>query len=175
MSSGQAPVDLNGKPALSAYDPTGHQIVAIEAVGITTDSTTGIAHGTLNVNASMNASSLSINDPTVTTQKMSVDASGNASVKVGTNFSATATLSNVASSASTTQILAANSSRRGMMIYNDSTSVLYLSFAATASTSSYSLQLAANSFYEMPVPIYTGVISGIWASANGFTRVTELI
>ena len=87
--------------------------------------------------------------------------------------SVTATLSNVSSSATNVTILAANSARLLAMVQNDSTQILYLKFGATASTSSYTVQMPANSYYEIPYP-YTGIIDGIWASANGNARVTEL-
>lgn len=87
----------------------------------------------------------------------------------------TATLSNVSSSASSVTILAANTARLQAMIFNDSTSVLYLKFGTTASSSSYTVQLASNAYYELNIPnVYTGKIDGIWASANGNARVTEL-
>ena len=86
----------------------------------------------------------------------------------------TATLANVASSATTVTVLAANTSRKGVIIYNDSTQVLYLKFGATASTSSFTYYLAAAATWEMPAPLFTGVLDGIWASANGNARVSEL-
>ena len=90
----------------------------------------------------------------------------------------TGTSSNVASSASSVTILAANNARKGATITNDSTQVLYLKFGATASTSSYAVVLAGSSaapfaYYEVPFG-YVGIIDGIWASANGNARVTEL-
>lgn len=87
----------------------------------------------------------------------------------------TGTKTNVASNASSVTILAANSSRKGALIYNDSTAVLYLDLSGgTASATSYSVQIGAQGFYELPPqPIYIGLITGIWASANGNARVTE--
>lgn len=79
----------------------------------------------------------------------------------------------VASSGSTGTLLAANSRRIGATIYNDSTQILYVKLGATASTSSYTLQMAANSYYEVPF-WYVGIIDGIWASANGNARITEV-
>jgi len=71
--------------------------------------------------------------------------------------------------------LALNTSRKGAYFFNDSTAVLYLAYAATASTTAYTVQIPANSFFEMPPePVFTGAISGIWASANGNARITEL-
>lgn len=91
------------------------------------------------------------------------------------SVSATATLTNVASSATSVSLLASNSGRLGATFFNDSTQVLYLKFGATASISSYTVQLAALGYYEMPTPhLYTGAIDGIWASANGNARITEL-
>lgn len=87
--------------------------------------------------------------------------------------SPTATLANVASSATSVTILAANTARKGAMIYNDSTQVLYLKFGATASATSFTVPLATNTYYEVPGG-YTGIIDGIWVSANGNARVTEL-
>ena len=88
----------------------------------------------------------------------------------------TATRSSVASAASDTSLLASNTSRKGATFYNDSTAILYLAYGSgAATTSSYTLQVPANGFFEMPPePIYTGAIRGIWASANGNVRITEL-
>lgn len=86
----------------------------------------------------------------------------------------TAVLTSVASSASTVVLKAANTARRGLSVFNDSTAALYLAFAATASTSAFTVKIGAGSHYEMPTPVYTGAVSGIWASANGNARVTEV-
>jgi hypothetical protein len=86
---------------------------------------------------------------------------------------ATATLSNVASSATSVTVLAANTARRGAIIHNDSTQILYLKFGSTASTTSFTRKMVSDSSYEIPFG-YTGILTGIWASANGFARVTEI-
>lgn len=87
---------------------------------------------------------------------------------------AAAALSNVASSATSVTLLAANAARRGAVIYNDSTAVLYVKFGATASATSFTYYVAPGQHLEFPNVTYTGVIDGIWASANGSARVTEL-
>lgn len=84
------------------------------------------------------------------------------------------TVASVASSASTGTLLAANQGRRGATIYNDSSAALYLKLGATASTTSFTALVAAAGYYEVPFG-YCGVIDGIWASANGNARVTELL
>lgn len=89
--------------------------------------------------------------------------------------SSTSTLSNVSSSATNVTLLASNANRLNAAIFNDSTQILYVKLGTTASTSSYTVQIAAGGYYELPtVNIYTGIIDGIWASANGNARVTEL-
>ncbi len=90
--------------------------------------------------------------------------------------SATATRSNVAGAASDTSLLASNTARKGAIFFNDSTAILYLAYgAAAASLTSYSVQVPANGFFEMPPqPVYTGAIRGIWSAANGNVRISEL-
>ena len=98
----------------------------------------------------------------------------NGQLMVTTSVTGTATLSSVASSASSVTILAANTARRGASIVNTSTAILYLRIGggtATATTG-HSVQMAANTYYEVPFG-YTGAITGIWASANGQANVTE--
>jgi hypothetical protein len=83
----------------------------------------------------------------------------------------------VASSAASVTILAANANRRGALIWNDSTQILYILLVTggTASTTVYTLQIAPQQLFDLQrVSVYTGAIIGIWASANGNARVTEL-
>lgn len=100
----------------------------------------------------------------------------NIDAKLKTEVPATATRTQVADSATDVVILAANSSRIGAIIYNDSTAVLYLGLGTTATTTTnYTIQMAANSSYEIPFG-FTGQIRGIWASDPnaGAARVTEI-
>jgi len=83
---------------------------------------------------------------------------------------------NVASSASSVNLLPLNEARKGAAFFNDSTSILRIKLGATASLTSYTVQVAKGGYYELPVSnIYLGVIDGIWDSANGNCRVTELV
>ena len=88
----------------------------------------------------------------------------------------TATLSNVNDTNSSTTVLASNANRLGAMFFNDSTSSLYLKLGATASTTSFTVLIAPQGYYELPGPrIYTGIVDGIWsADASGAVRVTEI-
>lgn len=119
-------------------------------------------------------------------QAIEVDDSGNLStriVSIGSGVSiiaisgtsATATLSNVSGSASSVTVLAANTGRKGAAFFNDSTSAAYLKFGSTASTSSFTVKLfPAQTFFIESDPIYTGIVTGIWDTATGAMRVTEL-
>ncbi|WP_448510960.1 beta strand repeat-containing protein [Immundisolibacter sp.] len=86
---------------------------------------------------------------------------------------ATATTSNVASSATNVTCLASNSARRKAMFFNDSTQVAFLKLGATASSTSFTVKILAGGYYEIPTPVYTGIVDCIWAAANGSMRVTE--
>jgi len=86
----------------------------------------------------------------------------------------TATKANVSGSASSGTLLAANDARLGATIWNDSVAVLYVDYTGgTASATSCSVKLAADAYLEIPYG-HTGLITGIWASATGAARVTEL-
>jgi hypothetical protein len=85
----------------------------------------------------------------------------------------TATEANVASSATSVQLFAAASDDNMRTIFNDSSAVLYVKFGTTASTSSFTTQIAAGGYYELPQPLYTGRVDGIWASANGSARLSN--
>ena len=104
-----------------------------------------------------------------------------ASLSVTQAFAATSTLANVASSATSVTLLAANNNRKTAIIINDSTSDLYVTLnASAASTTNYSLFLAAKvgntpSFLAINGDDYSGEIRGIWSSANGFARITEVV
>lgn len=88
--------------------------------------------------------------------------------------SGTATLANVAASATSVTIDAANTSRKGLLLVNDSTASCFVKYGATASATSYTVFMGPGAYWEMPKPIYTGTIDGIWTAAAGNMRVTEL-
>jgi hypothetical protein len=86
----------------------------------------------------------------------------------------TSAVTSVAGSATSVTLLASNINRIHAFLFNDSNAVAYVKLGATASTSSYTLQLAKNAFYELPEPAYTGIIDCIWGSAAGNMRITEI-
>lgn len=85
----------------------------------------------------------------------------------------TSVVTSVGSSVSSVTLLGSNANRRGATVYNNSTRKLYLKLGAAASTTSFSVLLFANSYWEVPA-FYTGVIDGIWDAVNGAALVTEV-
>lgn len=84
---------------------------------------------------------------------------------------------NVSSSATNVTLLASNTARLQATLYNDSTSNCYVKLGATASSSSFHTKMAPGGYYELPQTkngVYTGIIDGIWVSANGSMRVGEI-
>ena len=82
-------------------------------------------------------------------------------------------VTSVASAGSDTQLLAVNTSRKMATFYNNSTSVAFLKLGTGASSSSFTIKLAAGSYYELPIS-YTGAIHAIWETENGDMQITEL-
>lgn len=91
---------------------------------------------------------------------------------VSESRSSSATLANVAGSASSVTLIASNSGRKAFSLYNDSTAALYVKYGSAASTSSFTVKVFPNGFYSDNA--YTGIITGIWDSATGNARTTEL-
>jgi len=87
---------------------------------------------------------------------------------------ANATLTSVVTSTTSAVLAALNTSRRQLIIVNDSNKVLYIAFAATATSTAYTVQLGGGATYVSPLGGYTGVVSGILQAATGNARVTEV-
>ena len=82
------------------------------------------------------------------------------------------TVRSVTSAASETLLCTKNELRMGCSIYNDSTQVLYLKCGPQVTSSSFTVQMASESYFEVPFG-FRGDIYGVWASANGSAMVTE--
>ena len=85
-------------------------------------------------------------------------------------------LTNVSAAASDTSLLAANANRKGATFFNDGTAIMYLSLGSgAASTTSYTVQVPADGYWELPPqPLWIGAVHAIWSAANGTVRITEL-
>ena len=89
-----------------------------------------------------------------------------------TALASTGTQTSVAASTSDVTVLAANASRLGFVVFNDSAATLYLLLAnATSSETVYSVRVDPGTLYQNT--IYAGVVKGLWSAADGAARVTE--
>lgn len=87
-----------------------------------------------------------------------------------------AVVSAVAASAQAVELAPVRPAREGMSVYNElGGAVLYLKLGDDASVDSYSVLLSPGDLWEPAPPAYTGVVSGVWASASGRAMVTELL
>jgi len=84
-----------------------------------------------------------------------------------------ATPTSVTASATSVRLFAENAAAGGRSVVNDSTATLYVKYGAAASTTDYTVKMGAGDLYELPLPLYGGVVHGIWSSATGSARVTE--
>lgn len=86
---------------------------------------------------------------------------------------ASSTVSNVSASTSSVTISASDSTRRKCCVSNDSAAECYLKLGSSASSTSFTIKLQKNDYYETPDG-YTGIITAAWSSATGSARVTDL-
>lgn len=88
--------------------------------------------------------------------------------------STSATVTPVSSSATVVTLQAANGARRGLTVYNSSNKSLYLKLGSAAALDSFTVRMTPQGYFEVPGN-YTGIVTGIWDSANGFAYVTEIL
>lgn len=85
---------------------------------------------------------------------------------------------NITSAAADTAIAAANPRRNMLIVSNDSTSKLYLlidpSGTGVASATNFTYVVPAGGTFEMPNPVSTARVRGIWSAANGSAGVTDV-
>lgn len=84
------------------------------------------------------------------------------------------TITSVAQSDSDVELLAIGE-RHGFTVFNDTEADLYLVLGSSAaSTTSFTVKMAAGSYYEGPWG-YDGPVRGIWSAAGaGAARITEI-
>jgi hypothetical protein len=85
----------------------------------------------------------------------------------------TRTVTRVAASVTVVTLSAANASRTGLIVYNESPSPLFLKFGVSAATTDYTVQIPPSGYWVMDMPIDPGIITGIWTNAVGAAQVTE--
>lgn len=86
----------------------------------------------------------------------------------------TASLTSVSATSGSVVLASSNEIRKSLSVFNDATVSLYLKMGTTASSTSFSLKLAAGGYWESAASIYTGRVDGIWdSSPTGAARITE--
>lgn len=177
--SGQLPTTLGAKTIANSLAVTiaSDQVVPISAT--TLPLPTGAATAALQTAGNSTLVTISGQLPVslgakTSANSLSVTLASDQVVTVAGPLAATGTITSVSSLATTQTLLSANANRKGYVIFNDSTQILYVAFSATATTTAYSVKLFPNGAATSDLD-YTGVISGIWASANGAAKVTEFV
>jgi hypothetical protein len=88
---------------------------------------------------------------------------------------ATSTVTSVAVDDTVDTILASNANRLGAILWNDGPNNAFAKLGAAATTASFTVRLANKSEWEIPFPVYTGIITGICAATQTATVLaTEL-
>lgn len=109
------------------------------------------------------------------TPAVSVSGTATVSGTVNPTRAGTGTHSSVNDTATSTTLLAANGSRLGGTIFNDSSALLYVLWGSgTASSTNYSVRVYSNGYVEIPSN-YTGIVVGVWASDpnDGTAQISE--
>jgi hypothetical protein len=64
--------------------------------------------------------------------------------------------------------------RRQLILFNDSGAAIFIKFGVGATTSNFTVRLAPNSSYEIPLNGYCGDVSGVRTSGTGPLLVTTV-
>lgn len=72
----------------------------------------------------------------------------------------------LASAATSAQVLAANTARRGLLLTNTDANDCYVYYGTTATAAKFTVKIPPGGYWEMPVPPFQGRIDAIW-SADG--------
>lgn len=81
-------------------------------------------------------------------------------------------IESVGDSATSVALAAANTSRKAVRIFNDSTAILYVACTETASATNFTEKLYPGE--ACTIRNFTGAVNGLWASdAGGNARVSE--
>jgi len=131
---------------------------------------------------------VNIRDAALNERGANVNAAGELGVRVGStsivnsagwvvnaidsSFAATSSKI-IVSTIGTVVLAAANAVRRTFAAYNFSANPLFLKLGSGAKVSDFTLMMVSSGYYELPAPAYTGVITGVWGTADGNAQITE--
>jgi hypothetical protein len=87
--------------------------------------------------------------------------------------STTPTVTSVAATVGNVTLLGANVNRFGAAFYVEGGQPLFLKLGSSAGTVDYTVQVTPGAYYELPFN-YSGTVAGIWQTAGGTVRITEV-
>jgi hypothetical protein len=58
-------------------------------------------------------------------------------------------------------------------VYNASSAVCYVTYGTVSSSTLYTLQVPANTYFEFPIPTFGGVVTAVWAAVNGTAYTSQ--
>lgn len=87
-----------------------------------------------------------------------------------------ATVTTLSAKSHTSQIaVSSNTARKGLEIYNNGSSTMYIKFGSAATIDIFTFRLEPTASYEMPSNYFTGDIHAIWSnSPTGSANITEI-
>lgn len=86
------------------------------------------------------------------------------------------TLAPVTASATVVTLFTATTGRpvNRRAIFNDSNVALYVKYGSAASLTDWSVKIAIGGYFELPLPLWGGQVTGIWDTGpTGQARLTE--
>ena len=92
----------------------------------------------------------------------------------GHKSSSSAAVSSLAATSTSKMLLGANMARRSLSLFNADSNAVLVKFGEVASSTSFTVRIGQNGYYEMPRPTYTGRIDVIWEGVgSGSLMATE--
>lgn len=89
--------------------------------------------------------------------------------------STSAAISSVSVSTTPSVLQAANTSRKGLIAYNQGPSAVLIAYTTGVSSTNYSLSVGTGQYWEMPVPLYNQGMSVAVSTANTGGTATFLV
>ena len=167
-------VTVSNFPATQPVSGTvslGAGAAAIGSVTVSNFPATQAVSGSVTVSGSVSVSNFPATQPVSGTVAATQSGSWTSAIVQPT----VATLTQPTVSTSSFTALAANTSRKGFIMSNNTNQIIYLAFAATASATAYTYKVLPGNTIEKEGAAYTGLISAIAAAtATGVLAVTDL-
>lgn len=104
---------------------------------------------------------------------VSIANTGGWTMVVEQNTASGAATTSVASTIGCIVLSAANPLRQDLSIYNHSSKPMYIKLGSGATATDFTLLMVSSSYFELQNPVYPGIITGVWTSANGVALITE--